>query len=79
MKIDNIWLAEAWLKERKELVKVLDFEEANCDLRITVVSYGKDITFTARHDNHTMKAVRHDIFEALKRRKQEVDEEIEKL
>lgn len=79
MKIDNIWRAEAWLKERKELVEVLKFEEADCDLRITVVSRDRDITFTARRGDHTMKAVRHDIFEALKRRKQEVDKEIEKL
>lgn len=79
MKIDNIWLAEAWLKERRELVEVLKFEEADYDLRITVVSRDKDITFTAPWDDHTMKAVRQDIFDALKRRKQEVDEEIEKL
>ena len=79
MKIDNIWRAETWLKERKELVKVLEFEGDDCDLRITVVSRDKDITFTIPWDDHTAEEVRCDIFEALKRRKQEVDEEIEKL
>lgn len=79
MKKDSIHWAETCLKKRRELMKVLKFDGADCDLRITVLSRDGDITFTTdRHDLDDRK-LQNDIYKALRDELQVVDEYIEEL
>lgn len=79
MKKDNIYWAEDCLKKRRELMEVLEFDGADCDLRITVVSRDGDVVFTADcNDSDDMKLQR-DIYKALQDRLQVVDKYIEEL
>lgn len=79
MKKDNIHWAETCLKKRRELMKVVKFDGADFDLRITVLSRDGDVVFTAdRNDSDDMKLQR-DIYKALQDRLQVVDKYIEEL
>lgn len=79
MKKDNIYWAETCLKKRRELMKVVKFDGANCDLRITVVSHNGDVVFTADHNDRDDSKLQRDIYQALKDRLQVVDKYIEEL
>lgn len=80
MEIGNIWWAETCLKKRRELMKVLKFDGADCDLRITVLSRDGNIAFTTdRNNDSDDKKLRRDIYQALKDSLQKVDQYIEEL
>lgn len=79
MKLDYIHWAEECLTKRKGLVKVLEFEEADCDLRITVLSRDGDVTFTTDHNCTRDRDLQRDIYKALRKRLQVLDKDIEDL
>lgn len=79
MKKDNIHWAETCLKKRRELMKVLKFDGADCDLRITVLSRDGDIAFTTDHNDRDDIKLQRDIYQALKNSLQVWDKYIEEL
>lgn len=79
MKKDNIHWAETCLKKRRELMKVVKFDGADYDLRITVVSRDGDVVFTVDRNDTDDRDLRRAIYKALQDRLQVVDKYIEEL
>lgn len=79
MKLDYIHWAEECLAKRKGLVEVLKFENADYDLRITVLSRDGDVTFTTDHNSTRDEVLQRDIYQALRKRLRVLDKDIEDL